>query len=57
MKTVCVILNYNDAETAARLAGRICNYKSLDHIILVDNGESPDNGASRRLKWGLRRRQ
>ncbi len=41
--TVCVIVNYNDAETAAGLAGQIAGYGSLDHIVLVDNASTDDS--------------
>jgi N-acetylglucosaminyl-diphospho-decaprenol L-rhamnosyltransferase len=37
IRTVCVIVNYNDADNTIRLLDRIRNYKSLDAIILVDN--------------------
>ena len=41
--TACVIVNYNDAETAAGLAGRIAGYRSLDYIVLVDNASTDDS--------------
>ena len=37
MNISCVILNYNDADTVLGLADRICGYKTLSHVILVDN--------------------
>ncbi len=40
MKISCVILNYNDADTALKLAFRICGYKTLSDVILVDNGST-----------------
>lgn len=41
MKNVsCVILNYNDAKTAIKLAERILNYDSLRTVIIVDNGST-----------------
>lgn len=41
MKLGCVILNYCDAGRTLGLACRICGYKALSDIILVDNA-SPD---------------
>lgn len=43
MKINCVILNYNDAELAMRLAARIRDYQELSHIIVVDNGSTDDS--------------
>lgn len=37
MKTACVIVNYNDAETTIRLLNKINNYRAIDYIIVVDN--------------------
>ena len=39
MKTVCVILNYNDAERAKALALCLRSYSALDGIVLVDNAD------------------
>ena len=38
--TGCVILNYNDAETTAKLVSGIRNYKCFDAIVVVDNNSS-----------------
>ena len=40
MKTVCIILNYNDPDTTAALAERIRNYSCLDAVLLVDNAST-----------------
>lgn len=37
MKTACVIVNYNDAETTIKLLNKIHDYKVIDYIIVVDN--------------------
>ena len=37
MKTSCVILNYNDAQTVIEQVKRIYQYSSLDYIVVVDN--------------------
>ncbi|MGX9367330.1 glycosyltransferase family 2 protein [Desulfoplanes sp. PS50] len=37
MKTAIVILNYNDAVTTMSLVSSIKNYRSLNHIVIVDN--------------------
>ncbi len=42
MKVSCVILNYNDSETAVKQARRICGYEALDYVVIVDN-HSTDN--------------
>lgn len=42
MKVSCVILNYNDSETAVRQARRIYGYESLNYVVVVDN-HSTDN--------------
>ena len=42
MKTAIVILNYNDYETTKDMINQIKNYKSLNHILIVDNN-STDN--------------
>lgn len=42
MKTACVILNYNDAETCLKLLKQIKSYTIFNHIVLVDN-KSDDN--------------
>lgn len=40
---VCVILNYNDAATTISLVKKIENYKSIDHIVVVDNCSTDDS--------------
>lgn len=37
MKTACVIVNYNDAETTIKLLNKIHDYRVIDYIIVVDN--------------------
>lgn len=37
MKTVLVILNYNDGKNACALAKKVKNFPSLSHVLLVDN--------------------
>lgn len=44
-KVDCVILNYNDWETVARLVREIHDYPSLQRIILVDNCSTDDSAA------------
>ncbi len=48
MKAVCVVLNYNDAETTERLVQRIRSYSCFSHIVIVDNA-STDNSWERLL--------
>ncbi len=48
MKTGIVILNYNDYETTKYMLDQIKNFKSLDHIIIVNN--CPNDKASYKLK-------
>ena len=43
MKINCVILNYNDANTAVELVREICGYKALDRIVVVDNASTDDS--------------
>ncbi len=45
--SACVILNYNDAETTEELVCGIRGYKSLDHIVIVDNASA--DGSFERL--------
>ena len=52
MKTVCIILNYNDADTTIALLHRIRDYRSLDGIILVDNASTDDSAARLRKEVG-----
>ena len=42
MKTVFLIINYNDAKTTLTLLNNIKNYKIIDRILIVDNN-STDN--------------
>lgn len=42
-KVSCVILNYNDAETAEKLVRRIYQYGSLDAVVVVDNCSADDS--------------
>lgn len=42
-KTVCIILNYNDADTAIGLAGELRESREIDEILLVDNHSSDDS--------------
>ena len=46
MKIACVIVNYNDAKTTIALLKQICDYKSLNHIIIVDNCSTDNSYAS-----------
>lgn len=46
MSASIIILNYNNAEETAEYVGRICEYKCLDHVIIVDNA-STDGSAVR----------
>ena len=48
MSASIIILNYNNAEETAEYVGRICEYKCLDHVIIVDNASTDDSAA--RLK-------
>ncbi len=52
MKTVCIILNYNDADTTIALLDRIRDYKVLDAVILVDNASTDDSAARLQKKVG-----
>lgn len=44
MKTACVILNYNDSETAEKQVRRICGYSGLDAVVVVDNCSTDGSG-------------
>lgn len=48
MKINCVILNYNDADTTAKLVSQIRQYDSLNQIVVVDNASTDDS--AKRLK-------
>ena len=37
MKSVLVILNYNDGKNTCALAKKVKSFPSLSHILLVDN--------------------
>ena len=39
----CIILNYNDWSTTATLVKNVQDYKSIDHIIVVDNLSTDDS--------------
>lgn len=43
MNTVCVIVNYNDAETTIEQLRRISDYESLDAVLIVDNCSSDES--------------
>lgn len=43
MKTVAIILNYNDVDTSLKQLKRLLSYKSLDKIIMVDNASTDDS--------------
>ncbi|EHI55465.1 hypothetical protein HMPREF9333_01180 [Johnsonella ignava ATCC 51276] len=43
IKTVCIVLNYNDAPTAIKLVRKIQKYKAFDKIIIVDNASTDDS--------------
>lgn len=45
-KCCCLILNYNDADTTAKLVGLVRNYNSFSYILVVDN-KSTDNSYDR----------
>lgn len=44
MKTVAIILNYNDADTTIKQLSRLMDYKSLEWLIVVDNASTDDSG-------------
>lgn len=41
----CVILNYNDSVTVKKLVANIVDFKSISHILIVDNCSSDDSYA------------
>ena len=43
MKIVCVIVNYNDAETTETLLKQIGDYKAIHYIVVVDNCSTDDS--------------
>lgn len=43
MNVCCVILNYNDWRTTRDLAKRIHDYRTIGHIVLVDNASTDDS--------------
>lgn len=42
---VCIILNYNDADTAVKQVKRVQKYRAVDKIIIVDNASTDDSQA------------
>lgn len=48
IRTNCVVVNYNDADTTECLVKKIHDYQSLKQIVVVDNGSS--DGSWERLK-------
>ena len=44
----CVIVNYNDADTTEKLVRQIFRYRSLDGVVVVDNGST--DGSEGRLR-------
>ena len=45
MKTACIIVNYNDADTTIAQIERIRDYRSLDAVVVVDNASTDDSAA------------
>ena len=43
MKTACIIVNYNDADTTIAQIKRIRDYRSLDAVVVVDNASTDDS--------------
>ncbi len=43
MNTALIVLNYNDADRTASLVKKISGYRSLTHIIIVDNCSTDDS--------------
>jgi len=43
LKTVMIVLNYNDSETTQKLINKVRNYKNIEKIIIVDNKSSDDS--------------
>ena len=43
MKTVCVVLNYNDAATTLAMVKSVSGYQVLDEIVVVDNCSTDDS--------------
>lgn len=39
----CLILNYNDAETTSKLINQLQSYKTVNHILIVDNCSTDDS--------------
>lgn len=50
MKTACIIVNYNDADTTIAQIKRIRDYRSLDAVVVVDNA-STDGSAARLTEY------
>ena len=38
-----ITLNYNDADTTINFVKQILNYKTIDHIVVVDNQSTDDS--------------
>lgn len=43
MKTIFLIINYNDYQTTEKLLNNIKNYNCIDHILVVDNNSTDDS--------------
>lgn len=43
MKTIFLIINYNDYHTTEKLLNNIKNYNCVDHILVVDNNSTDDS--------------
>ncbi len=43
MKTIFLIINYNDYHTTEKLLNNIKNYNCIDHILVVDNNSTDDS--------------
>lgn len=46
MKIACIILNYNDASSTLKLSKEVSAFRSIGHVVIVDN-HSTDDSASR----------
>ena len=57
-KICCIILNYNDAETAAGLAEELKESRLIDDILLVDNCSTDDSWEKfKKLELGWKKRK
>ena len=43
MKSIFLIINYNDYHTTEKLLNNIKNYNCIDHILVVDNNSTDDS--------------